>query len=117
MVMAYPGLRGAVALGLILLVAAAAGGRLTWAAQAALPADLATAVADYDRAQLKGDRALLNSLLADDYHLINGGGEVESKAQFVTESSDPRSDSSLSSSRIPCKRSGATARCWRARFA
>jgi len=58
-------------------------------AKAALPADLASAAADYDRAQLKGDETLLKRLLADDYHLVNGGGQVESKEQFVSESIDP----------------------------
>jgi hypothetical protein len=59
------------------------------AAKATLPADLAAAAADYDRAQIKGDEALLNRLLADDYHLVNGGAQVESKEQFVAESVDP----------------------------
>jgi hypothetical protein len=59
------------------------------AAKATLPADLATAAADYDRAQIQGDKALLNRLLADDYHLVNGGGRIESKEQFVAESVDP----------------------------
>ena len=54
-----------------------------------LPPDLAQAAADYDRAQIKGDAGLLNRLLAEDYRLVNGGGQVESKRQFVAESSDP----------------------------
>src|SRR2546421_6228400 len=58
-------------------------------AKGGLPADLASAAADYDRAQVKGDKTLLNRLLADDYHLVNGGGQVESKEQFVSESVDP----------------------------
>jgi hypothetical protein len=55
----------------------------------ALPADLAAAAAAYDKAQIGGDRAELNRLLADDYHLVNSSGEIETKAQFVAESSDP----------------------------
>jgi hypothetical protein len=58
-------------------------------AKGGLPADLAAAAADYDRAQVKGDKALLNRLLADDYRLVNGGGQVESKDQFIAESVDP----------------------------
>jgi hypothetical protein len=64
-------------------------GRPSLGAQGGLPADLASAAADYDRAQVKGDEALLNRLLADDYHLVNGAGQVESKEQFVSESIDP----------------------------
>jgi hypothetical protein len=55
-----------------------------------LPAGLAAAAADYDQAQMKGDETLLNRLLADDYHLVNGGAEVETKQQFVAESIDPQ---------------------------
>jgi hypothetical protein len=62
---------------------------LSLGAKRALPDDLAAAAADYDRAQMKGDKALLNRLLAEDYHLVNGGGQVESKEQFVAESVDP----------------------------
>jgi hypothetical protein len=62
---------------------------LSVANQPSLPADLAKAAADYDRAQVKGDAAELNRLLAQDYHLVNGGGQIESKPQFVAESSDP----------------------------
>jgi hypothetical protein len=62
---------------------------LVMAAEPALPPDLAQAAAAYDRAQVKGDRAELNRLLADDYHLVNGSGHVELKEQFVAESSDP----------------------------
>lgn len=63
--------------------------KLSLGAKAGLPADLATAAAEYDRAQMKGDEALLNRLLADDYHLVNSSGQVESKEQFVAESIDP----------------------------
>jgi hypothetical protein len=34
---------------------------------------------------------MLERLLADDYRLVNGGAEVESKQQFVAESVDPTS--------------------------
>lgn len=56
---------------------------------AALPPDLAQAVKEYDQAQIKGDRAELERLLADEYRLVNSAGQVETKAQFVAESSDP----------------------------
>jgi hypothetical protein len=54
-----------------------------------LPADLAKAVKDYDRAQVDGNRAELERLLADDYTLLNGAGKTETKAQFVAESTAP----------------------------
>lgn len=73
----------------LVAVCALCGWKLSLGATAGLPADLAAAAADYDRAQVKGDKALLNRLLADDYHLVNGGGQVESKEQFVAESIDP----------------------------
>jgi hypothetical protein len=75
----------------IALIAAAA--LSVWQASSAakptLPAELVAAAADYDRAQVKGDEALLNRLLADDYHLVNGSAQIESKKQFVAESVDP----------------------------
>ncbi len=54
-----------------------------------LPADLAKAVKDYDQAQIKGNRAELERLLADDYTLLNSGGKTETKAQFIAESTAP----------------------------
>jgi hypothetical protein len=51
-----------------------------------LPADLARAVKDYDQAQINGNRAELDRLLADDYTLLNSAGKTETKAQFVAES-------------------------------
>jgi hypothetical protein len=51
-----------------------------------LPADLAKAVREYDQAQVRGSRTELERLLADDYSLLNSAGEVETKAQFVSES-------------------------------
>jgi hypothetical protein len=54
-----------------------------------LPADLAKAVRDYDQAQIKGNRAELERLLADDYTLLNSGGKTETKAQFIAESTAP----------------------------
>jgi len=54
-----------------------------------LPPDLAKAVADYDQAQINGNRAELERLLADDYTLLNSAGKTETKAQFVAESTAP----------------------------
>lgn len=57
-------------------------------ATARLP-PLAAAAAAYDRAQVDGDARALERLLADDYRLVNGAGEVETKIQFITESTAP----------------------------
>jgi ketosteroid isomerase-like protein len=59
------------------------------AATAALPADLAQAVHDYDQAQVASDKAALERLLAPDYQLANSGGQMETKAQFVAEQLAP----------------------------
>lgn len=82
-------MRGHVVLGVLIVAMTLCAWKPALATKERLPADLASAAADYDRAQVKGDRALLNRLLADDYHLVNGGGQVESKEQFVSESVDP----------------------------
>ncbi len=54
-----------------------------------VPADLAVAAKDYDAAQMKGDGTALNRLLADDYTLVNGTGEVEDKKNLVADYTDP----------------------------
>jgi len=54
-----------------------------------LPADLKKAVRDYDQAQIHGDRAELQRLLADDYTLLNSTGRIEGKAEFIAESTAP----------------------------
>jgi len=59
------------------------------ATAAALPSDLAKAAKAYDEAQAKGDRAALERLVADDYTLVNGGGEVEDKAAIIRDFTDP----------------------------
>jgi hypothetical protein len=48
-----------------------------------LPADLATAAKAFDMAQVKGDGAALDRLLADDYLLVNSQGKSETKADFI----------------------------------
>ncbi|MDB5457703.1 MAG: hypothetical protein JWP92_3288 [Caulobacter sp.] len=49
----------------------------------ALPADLVAAAHAYDAAQVDGDRAALERLVADDYVLVNGAGVVQSKAELI----------------------------------
>jgi hypothetical protein len=54
-----------------------------------LPPDLAKAVKDYDEAQIHGNKAELERLLADDYTLISSRGLVESKADLIAEYTAP----------------------------
>jgi ketosteroid isomerase-like protein len=49
----------------------------------ALPPDLAAAARAFDMAQVKGDGAALERLLADDYLLVNSQGKSETKADFI----------------------------------
>ena len=55
------------------------------AAGPSIPYDLQAAVAGYDRAQLDGNRAELERLLADDYLLVNSSGHTETKAQLISD--------------------------------
>ncbi len=48
-----------------------------------LPPDLAAAARAFDAAQVEGDGAALDRLLADDYLLVNSSGETETKADFI----------------------------------
>jgi hypothetical protein len=59
------------------------------ASAATIPADLAKAVKDYDQAQISGDRAELERLLADDYTLANSGSQLETKAQLIADYTAP----------------------------
>lgn len=54
-----------------------------------LPADLAKAVKDYDEAQVHGDRAELERLVADDYTLVNSSGRVQTKAELIKDYTTP----------------------------
>ena len=54
-----------------------------------LPSDLATAVKAYDQAQVHGDRAELERLLADDYTLISSSGQIQNKAQLISDFTAP----------------------------
>ncbi len=69
--------------GLLLLAASSV------AAASDLPADLAKAVKDYDEAQIQGNRAELQRLLADDYTLLNSGGHIEDKAKLIADYTAP----------------------------
>ena len=59
------------------------------ASAAVLPTDLAKAVTAYDAAQVNGDRAELERLLADDYTLLNSSGAIENKAQLIADYTSP----------------------------
>jgi len=50
-----------------------------------VPADLAKAAADFDLGQVKGDAAILQRVLADDYLLVNSQDKREDKAQFLAD--------------------------------
>jgi ketosteroid isomerase-like protein len=58
-------------------------------AHAGLPPDLAKAARDYDRAQVKNDKAALERLLAPDYQLFNSAGQVQDKESFISDSTAP----------------------------
>jgi hypothetical protein len=59
------------------------------AAATEVPADLAQAVKDYDEAQVHGNRAELERLVADDYSLLNSSGVVQSKAELIADYTAP----------------------------
>lgn len=61
----------------------------TMPAYPGVPADLAKAAADFDRAQVDSDGAALRRLLADDYLLINSQDRREDKAQFIADYTTP----------------------------
>ena len=54
-----------------------------------LPPDLAAAARAFDAAQVQGDRAALERLLADDYLLVNSADQEESKADFIRDYTAP----------------------------
>lgn len=56
---------------------------------AEIPADLAKAVHDYDEAQVHGNKAELQRLVADDYTLINSTGRVQNKAELIADYTTP----------------------------
>jgi ketosteroid isomerase-like protein len=50
-----------------------------------LPADLAAALNSYDRAHYDSDLPRLDSLVTDDYVLVNSDASVENKDQFLAD--------------------------------
>ncbi|ALN93649.1 MULTISPECIES: nuclear transport factor 2 family protein [Lysobacter] len=50
-----------------------------------LPPDLAKAIDDYDRAQVRNDTETLARLVDDDYILVNSDASVENKQQFLAD--------------------------------
>jgi len=54
-----------------------------------LPPDLAKAATAFDAAQVAGDGQALKALLADNYKLVNSSNQVEDKAQFMADYTDP----------------------------
>ena len=70
-----------------LLIAAMLFGSVSNAAD--LPADLAKAVKDYDEAQIHGNKAELQRLVADDYTLVNSSGRIQNKAELIADYTTP----------------------------
>jgi hypothetical protein len=62
---------------------------LSLANAAELPADLAKAVKDYDEAQIHGNEAELQRLVADDYTLVNSSGRVQNKSELIADYTTP----------------------------
>jgi hypothetical protein len=54
-----------------------------------LPPDLAKAVKDYDEAQIHGNRAELERLVAGDYTLLNSSGTFQDKAGLIADYTAP----------------------------
>jgi ketosteroid isomerase-like protein len=59
------------------------------AAGPTIPADLAARVKAWDDAQIKGDKAALEDLLADDFVLINSRDQRQTKADLVADYTKP----------------------------
>jgi ketosteroid isomerase-like protein len=49
----------------------------------AMPVDLASAIADYDRATISSDVATLATLVADDYLLVNSDSTLQDKQSYL----------------------------------
>lgn len=54
-----------------------------------IPADLAARVHAYDEAQVKGDQAALEDLVADDYVLLNSRGQRQTKSELIHDYTKP----------------------------
>ncbi len=59
---------------------------------AQVPPDLAREAHEYERAQIEGDRAVLERLIADDYVLVGGDGSRTGKAAHIAEFTAPEMD-------------------------
>ncbi|KQW82979.1 nuclear transport factor 2 family protein [Brevundimonas sp. Root1279] len=59
---------------------------------AALPAALAREIHAYERAQIEGDRAELERIIADDFVLVGGDGTRVGKASHIAEFTNPDLD-------------------------
>ncbi|MDP3803847.1 nuclear transport factor 2 family protein [Brevundimonas sp.] len=62
------------------------------AALAQVPPDLAREAREYERAQIEGDRAALERLIADDYVLVGGDGSRTDKGAHIAEFTAPEMD-------------------------
>jgi hypothetical protein len=58
-------------------------------AWAQMPPELAREVHEYERAQVEGDRAALERLIADDFILVGGDGSRVGKASHIAEFTAP----------------------------
>ena len=56
---------------------------------AKIPPDLAARVHAYDEAQVKGDKAALEDLVADDYVLINSRGQRQTRQDLIHDYTKP----------------------------
>ena len=54
-----------------------------------IPADLVARVHAYDEAQVQGDKAALEELVADDYVLINSRGQRQTKKDLIHDYTKP----------------------------
>jgi ketosteroid isomerase-like protein len=57
-----------------------------------LPPDLKAAAEAFEHAQIAGDAAALDRLLAKDYRLTNGDGAIDSREQFIRDWAAPGFD-------------------------
>jgi hypothetical protein len=64
-------------------------GSMSWSADSTIPRDLAARVHAYDEAQVKGDKAALEDLIADDYVLVNSRGQRQTKADLIHDYTKP----------------------------
>jgi hypothetical protein len=78
-------------LSLIAFAAVAAVAAPPSAVYTTLPPELRAAAERFDRAQVEGDRELLEQSLAADFSLVSGSGKLQPRAEFIAESTAPGS--------------------------